>query len=251
MAWDSNQYLKFAKERQQPCLDLLARLNGDFGAVLDLGCGPGNSTRRLCEKYKNATVTGFDADDNMLERAKKECPTVEFVKGFAPGGLRSLNKKFDLVFSNACIHWVEEQAGLIKTVSDILIENGVFAVQIPLTDESHFYRILYRLIDEKYPKLKSVRNFHALTAEGYYNGLSKHFSKVTVWRSDYYHTVASEQVLEWYKGSGLRPYLAALGESEGDGLLSDLRTVIRGEYPVLSDGNVFLIMPRLFFVAEK
>lgn len=251
MSWDSTQYLMFSSERQQPCIDLISRLNGDFSKILDLGCGPGNSTQILCEKYKSATVTGFDSDDNMLERARSEHKNISFVKGFAPDNLRDLNQKFDLVFSNACIHWIKNQNELIGTVCEMLNDEGVFAVQIPLCAESRFYKILFKLVEEKWPKLKSVKNFYYLTPSQYYNALIKQFGRVNMWRSDYYHTVGKEKVLEWYKGSGLRPYLALLEQNEQKEFLNDLQSIINKEYAALDDGNVFLIMPRLFFIAKK
>lgn len=251
MSWDSIQYLKFSNERQQPCTDLISRLNGDFNKILDLGCGPGNSTQNLFERYKNATIIGLDSDDNMLERARDEHQNISFIKGFAPNALCNLNQKFDLVFSNACIHWIDNQEELIDKVYEILNDKGVFAVQIPLTNESHFYKILYKLIEEKWTKLKSVNNFHSLNPEGYYNTLIKRFNKANIWRSDYYHIVGKETVIEWYKGSGLKPYLDLLDENEQKDFLNDLQLIINTDYSPLDDGNVFLIMPRLFFIAEK
>lgn len=251
MTWDSDLYLKFANERKQPCIDLLSRLEGRYNRILDLGCGPGNSTENLFKKYTDSTIIGFDSDDNMLEKARKNHKDIEFVKGYAPNDFNMLTGKFDLVFSNACIHWIEDQNRLIDGVYDILNEKGVFAVQIPLTDEAPFYKILYRLIEEKYPRLKSINNFHSLTQEGYYNTLEKKFKNITIWQSNYYHTVDRNTVLEWYKGSGLCPYLALLSENEQEDFLTDLQKAINAEYPLLADGKVFLIMPRLFFTAKR
>ena len=251
MEWDSKQYLKYAEERKQPCLDLLAMTDGEFNRILDLGCGPGNSTENLKAKYSRAEITGLDADDNMLQKARKDHPDIDFVKGFAPNDFDKLTGKFDLVFSNACIHWIPEQEKLIAGVYELLNENGMFAVQIPLTDEARFYRLMYRLIDRKWGKLKAIRNFHNLDARGYYNALSKHFKNIGMRQCSYYHTVKRCEVLEWYKGSGLRPYLDALGEAERTDFLKDLQKEIDAEYGLLDDGNVFLIMPRLFFTATK
>lgn len=251
MAWDSDQYLKFSNERNQPCLDLISRLEGNFKAILDLGCGPGNSTQNIFEKYKDATIIGFDADDNMLQRAKIEHPQISFIKGSAPYDLCRLNLRFDLVFSNACIHWIENQKELIERVYDLLNDNGVFAAQIPLTAESKFYEILYRLIDEKWTKLKSVNNFHNLTQDEYYNTFIKRFKSVNMWKSDYYHVVDKKSVIEWYKGSGLRPYLDLLSSTEQKEFTNDLQEIIDREYKLLEDGNVFLVMPRLFFIVTK
>lgn len=189
MAWDSDLYLKFANERKQPCIDLLSRLDGEFNKILDLGCGPGNSTENLSQKYNQSTVIGFDSDDNMLEKARNAHPDFEFVKGYAPNDFNKLTGKFDLVFSNACIHWIENQEKLINEVYKMLNDKGVFAVQIPLTGESQFYEILYRLIEQKWTKLKPIKNFHNMNQEGYYNTLTKQFEKITMWQSNYYHIV--------------------------------------------------------------
>ncbi len=251
MAWDSKQYLKFENERKQPCIDLLSRLDGDFYRILDLGCGPGNSTKNLFDKYNNATIIGFDSDDNMLERAKNDYPEFEFVKGYAPDDFNKLNEKFDLIFSNACIHWISEQEKLINKVYELLSDEGVFAVQIPLTDESPFYKILYKLISQKWTELKSVKNFYNMNQKGYYNTLIKHFQNITMWQSNYYHIVGKEMILEWYKGSGLRPYLALLDDNKQKEFLNDLQEIINKEYTLLDDGKLFLIMPRLFFIAKK
>ncbi len=251
MAWDSELYLKFENERNQPCIDLLSRLNGNFDKILDLGCGPGNSTENLLKRYSRSTIIGFDADDNMLEKAKSNCPNIEFIKGYAPADFDKPAVKFDLVFSNACIHWIDNQKELIDKVYGILNNKGVFAVQIPLTGESQFYKILYRLIEQKWSSLKQIKNFHNMNQEGYYNTLTKKFGNVTIWQSNYYHIVDKSMVIEWYKGSGLRPYLGLLNENEQKEFLNDLQTIIDEEYSLLDDGKVFLIMPRLFFIAEK
>lgn len=251
MIWDSRQYLKFADERAQPCIDLTAKLKGDFNTILDLGCGPGNSTKYLLNSFKKARIVGFDSDDNMLEKARKECPNCEFIKGFAPDDLDTLGQTFDLIFSNACIHWIADQKRLIDKVSRHLTSSGVFAVQIPLTDESRFYKILNELISIKWKKLKFVKNFHALNQSEYYNALINHFEKVQMWQTNYYHTVPKEMIIEWYKGSGLRPYLSFLEETEKKEFLGDLQSIIDNNYEALSDGKTFLIMPRLFFIAQK
>lgn len=251
MAWDSELYLKFEYERNQPCIDLLSRLNGDFEKILDLGCGPGNSTKNLLKEYNHSKIIGFDSDDNMLQKARKECPGIEFIKGFAPLDFDKLSGGFDLIFSNACIHWIDNQNKLINEIYKILNPRGVFAVQIPLTDESRFYNILYNLIEQKWRKLKQIKNFHNMNQEGYYNTLTQKFKNITLWQSNYYHVVDNNMILKWYKGSGLRPYLAVLNENEQKEFLNDLQKKIDENYPLLNDGKVFLIMPRLFFIAEK
>lgn len=250
--WDSKQYLKFAEERKQPCIDLINRLDDNYNYILDLGCGPGNSTNNLKNKYENAKIIGMDIDDNMLAKARIDHPNISFIKGNIPNDLDLLNNKFDLIFSNACIHWIKEQDKLINSVYNKLNDNGVFAVQIPITQESLFYKNLYSLIGNKWEKLKSINNFHNLNAEGYYNKLTNLFKEVTIWKTDYYHIVDNKNmVIEWYKGSGLKPYLDALDDCKKDIFLDDLRDMINKNYKLLDDDKVFLIMPRLFFIAKK
>lgn len=250
--WDSNQYLRFAEERKQPCIDLMNRLNNDYNSILDVGCGPGNSTKNLKYKYPQAEIVGIDIDDNMLERAKIDCPNTKFIKGSIPDSLGSLESKFDLIFLNACIHWIENQKELIEKVYDKLNDDGVFAIQIPLTQKSMFYKNLKALIDDKWNQLKSIDNFHNLSADGYYNELIKKFKSVTIWTTNYYHILdRKEDIIEWYKGSGLRPYLHSLTENEKELFLNDLTNIINEKYHTLDDGKVFLIMPRLFLIAIK
>ena len=250
--WSSEQYLKFANERNQPSLDLISRLERNYNKILDLGCGPGNSTNNLKNHFQSAEIIGFDGDENMLSKAEKDYPNIKFIKGFAPDDFDKLDDNYDLVFSNACIHWIKNQQGLIEGVESILSSKGTFAVQIPLTNESAFYKILYRLVDEKWHELKDIQNFHNLDANEYYNLLSEHFSKVTIWKTDYYHTVDSKiEVIEWYKGSGLRPYLSALDDNKKQEFINDIQKEINKSYSFQNDGKVFLIMPRLFFIAEK
>ena len=252
MAWNTKQYLKFGNERTQPCLDLINKLNHEYNNILDLGCGPGNSTIQLQNRFDNSKIIGFDIDENMLKKAKEDNPNIEFIKGVAPNDFNKFEEKFDLVFSNACSHWIENQEALIDGVSNIINENGAFAVQIPLTDEAVFYKTLYELIDEKWIKLKSIKNFYNLNDMEYYNLLIKKFNKVSIWKSEYYHTVENkDSIIEWYKGSGLRPYLEKLEKAEKEEFLYDLREKIDDKYTELDDGRVFLIIPRLFFIAYK
>ena len=249
MAWESNQYLKFEKERTQPSNDLISRLDDDYKDILDLGCGPANSTYQLSKRFKNSNIVGFDADINMLNKAKEKHPEFKYIHGYAPD---DLSGKYDLIFSNACIHWIKDQKGLIKKVYEMLNENGCFAVQIPLTEEASFYKILYSLIDKKWKNLSGVKNFYNYDQYGYYNELSKLYKEVIIWKTDYHHIVSSaEEILEWYKGSGLRPYLEILDEDKKEDFLNDLLTEIKKQYKQLNDGSYFLIMPRLFFIAKK
>lgn len=250
--WNSEQYMKFEKERTRPSEDLLSRVDISPVTVLDIGCGPGNSTKKLENRFPEAAVLGIDNSDDMLARAGEAHPELEFKKVAVPGGLSGLGR-FDLIFSNACLHWIPEHEVLLPAIMEHLNSGGVFAVQMPMTGEALFYKLLGALVSEKkWKKLKSIKNFHALSPEETYDILIKCSESVTMWETVYYHIVPSHRaVIEWYKGSGLRPYLEALSEDEKEPFINELLTTVEKNFPVRGDGNVILKMPRLFFTAKK
>lgn len=252
--WDSGQYMKFASERTQPSVDLINRIVDISPAkIIDLGCGPGNSTIALKNRFKNADILGVDASDDMLKKAEKSYPDIKFKKCLLPGGLAEEEGKYGLVFSNACIQWIPEQEELFERVREALTVGGVFACQIPMVQNAPFYHILHELIESgRWEFLKDTDTFHNLNPEEYYDLLSCNFTSFNMWETVYYHFVPSaEGVIEWYSGSGLRPYLDRLNESEKEEFLGDLRQRVNENYPTRRDGRVILKMPRLFFTAIK
>lgn len=252
--WNAAQYVKFEAERTQPCTDLINRLSDISPArILDLGCGPGNSTAALAKHFGNSSVLGIDASENMLEKAKITHPELEFKKCFVPNELESLGR-FDLIFSNACIHWIPEQKNLLKSIFNSLADGGTLAVQIPYIQKAPFYRMLNALIAESGRKeLAEIKNFHNLLPEEYYDLLAEISKDFSIWETTYYHTVSSrEGITEWYKGSGLRPYLDVLkNEPERKQFLEELHNTVKKNYPIQPNGSVILKMPRLFFTAKK
>ena len=250
--WDSQQYTKFERERTQPSVDLIHRITISPRSALDIGCGPGNSTNQLSLHFPGASVLGIDSSDNMLERAVKTYPGLSFRKCTVPDGLAELGN-YDLIFSNACLHWIPDHRTLLPKLMERLNPGGMLAVQIPLTQEAVFYKLLYSLVSAgKWERLSSVHNFHNLTPGATYDVLSGASSEVCMWETVYYHVVPSHSaVIEWYRGSGLKPYLDLLSEPEREDFLSGLLAMIKEHIPVQADGNVILKMPRLFFTAAK
>lgn len=252
--WNSEKYLKFECERTQPSLDLISRLNGfEPKRIIDLGCGPGNSTSVLYEKFKNAELLGVDASDDMLKKANKTYPYLSFKKCCLPEELENEDGKFDLIFSNACIQWIPEQRRLFEAVFSRLNNAGVFAVQVPLTQNSQFYIMLSSFLkEEKWSFLESTDVFHQLSPDGYYNLLTDFASDITMWETVYFHTVDSfDSVIDWYSSSGLRPYFERMDEKMKQEFLFDLKKRITENYTLMNNGKVILKMPRLFFTAVK
>lgn len=252
--WNSKQYLKFKKERTQPSLDLISRLTSlTPKRVLDIGCGPGNSTFALKTQFPNADILGTDSSDDMLKKANADHPDLRFQKCTAPDGLYALDGKFDLIFSNACFQWIPEQNELFDAVFGKLENGGTLAVQLPTVQTAPFYQMLDGVIrQERWKKLSGIRDFRNLSEMQYYDILCKKASDFNMWQTTYYHTVDGAQgVLDWYSGSGLRPYLDALSESEKAEFLEQLKENINSIYPVMANGKLILKMPRLFFTAIK
>ena len=133
--WDSRQYMKFKNERTRPAIDLISRIDRRADRILDIGCGPGNSTARLFEKFPDAEIIGIDSSQNMLEKAKSTYPQLKFQKCFVPDELDVLGS-FDIIFSNACLHWIAGHDRLLSELMNHLNANGVLAVQMPLVQRA-------------------------------------------------------------------------------------------------------------------
>lgn len=250
--WNSEQYMKFGSERTQPSADLINRINIEPATILDIGCGPGNSTDLLFRRFSGADILGIDSSVNMLERAKKSYSNLSFRKCIVPDGLDELGQ-YDLIFSNACLHWIPNHDTLLPKLIDKLNQGGMLAVQMPLVQYAQFYRTLDKLLTEnKWSCLRDIKNFHNLLPDETYDILSAVSHNITMWDTEYYHIVDShDAVIEWYRGSGLRPYLERLGPQQEELFIEELRTEISRTFPVRADGKVILKMPRLFFTVQK
>ncbi len=250
--WNVSQYNKFKDERIQPSVDLIKRIDTVPETILDIGCGPGNSTYCLKEHFPLADILGIDSSDNMLESAEKTYPELKFVKCLVPDEIESLGN-YDLIFSNACLHWIPNHDILLPRLFGKLSRNGVLAVQMPLIEETMFYHVLDSFIScEKWGKLSNVRVFNLLTPDETYDILSKFASEIEMWETTYYHILSShDDILEWYKGSGLRAYLEVLNGEDKKDFLSEFSEFIKEKYPLREDGKILLKVPRFFFIVKN
>lgn len=250
--WDSRQYVKFESERTRPATDLISRIDINPQKILDIGCGPGNSTNQLCRHFPSAYILGIDSSDDMLARAKSTYKDLTFQKCAVPSELQGLGS-FDLIFSNACLHWIPNHAELLPKLTDKLNGGGMLAVQVPFIQKAAFYQTLNKLLlAEKWKDLSSITLFHNLSPDEYYDILSEFSSDIKIWETTYYHVLPSHgDIINWYTGSGLRPYLDRLGREEKDVFLRELLKRIEADFPLRADGSVILKMPRLFFTAVK
>src|SRR5215472_2072012 len=251
--WDAEQYLKFHLERTQPVIDLIQRIDlQDPRRIMDLGCGPGKSTEALRNRWPTAEIVGLDNSAAMIERARQGFPEGNWTVGNAATWEPA--EPFDLVFSNAMFQWVPDHERLVSHLFDQVAEGGALAVQAP----AHYDSALHREIIEvsRDPRwtdgMEGARR--AMTnhpPEFYYDLLARRASLLHIWETTYYHVLAGpEKVLEWFRGSGLRPFLEALtADEERRSLEKALRARYERSYPRRADGRILFPFRRLFFVA--
>ncbi|NWD44619.1 trans-aconitate 2-methyltransferase [Pseudomonas yamanorum] len=253
MTWSAKQYSMFEQQRTRPVRDLVAAIpDGDVRTAVDLGCGPGNSTEVLADRFPQALVTGMDSSDDMLVDARKRLPALNFE--LADIGAWNPAQKFDVILANASLQWLPDHATLYPHLVSQLTLGGTLAVQTPdnLDEPAHK---LAREVAADGPwatKIGAVKHNERHTASYYFELLSKHCSTVDVWRTTYHHPLAGfAAVVEWFKGSALRPFLAPLTESEKSAFLDEYLARITKAYPALADGTVLLPFPRLFIIATR
>ena len=256
MSWSVKQYVAFEDERTRPARDLLAAIPAvDVRLAIDIGCGPGNSTELLIERFANATVRGLDSSTDMIDAARQRLPQVQF--DTADIDTWNENGPFDVIFANAVLQWLPDHAKLLPALVSKLAPGGSLAIQMPdnLNEPSHR---LMRDVAADGPwvgKLAGATGQRAEMADAsdYYSMLRAHCSRVDVWRTTYYHPLAggASGVVEWFKGSGLRPFLDPLDEAERAQYLKQYLAAIERAYPPLADGSVLLPFPRLFIVATR
>lgn len=256
MSWSARQYTSFEAERTRPVRDLLgAVLTDPVRRAVDLGCGPGNSTAVLAARFPAAEITGLDSSSDMIAAARERLPEVRFdladVATWDAPGL------YDVILANAVFQWVPGHEALMPRLMEKLAPGGSLAVQMPDNLEEPAHRLM-RQVAAAGPwasKLSDAAGARIarLGAEWYYKLLRPHAARVDVWRTTYHHVLAggSDAVVEWFKGSGLRPFLAPLDQEESAGFLSEYRRLMAHAYPALNDGTVLLPFPRLFFVATR
>jgi len=253
MTWSAKQYSMFEQQRTRPVRDLVAAIpDADVRTAVDLGCGPGNSTEVLAGRFPNAVVTGLDSSDDMLVDARKRLPALNFE--LADIGAWNPTQKFDVILANAALQWLPDHATLYPHLVNQLTPGGTLAVQTPdnLDEPAHK---LAREVAADGPwasKIASVKHNERHAASFYYELLSKHCTTVDVWRTTYLHPLADHAaVVEWFKGSALRPFLAPLNAAEKAAFLKDYLARISQAYPALADGTVLLPFPRLFIIATR
>jgi trans-aconitate 2-methyltransferase len=250
--WDDAQYLKFGDERTRAARELLARVpSGEAGRVVDLGCGPGNSTALLRARWPAAQVTGVDNAAEMLARARRDDPGVEWVCADAAAFVPA--QPADVLFANAVFHWVPDHARLFPSLMGRVAPSGVLAVQMPESFELPTHRLMREVRAQVAPGRPASGGAPPIEDAGfYYDILAPRARAVDIWRTTYVHVMPdAEAIVEWVKGTGLRPYIDDLSGDERAAFLSAYRRAIEAAYPARIDGKRLFPFPRLFIVATR
>ncbi|MBB4228063.1 trans-aconitate 2-methyltransferase [Rhizobium mongolense] len=255
MAWSASQYVKFEDERTRPARDLLAQVPLDrVSKAIDLGCGPGNSTELIIDRYGKEGVSGLDSDLNMLEAARKRLPGTTFTE--ADLATWQPDEPADLLFANAVFQWLPNHLDIFDRLMDGLTRGGVLAVQMPdnlgepthLLMEESAHAGQWKTAFEK----KSVRRNPLSPPSAYYSGLIGKSARLDIWHTIYNHPMAdAAAIVEWVKATGLMPYLRAAGDEHREAFLADYLARVEKAYPKMADGRVLLRFPRIFMVAVK
>ena len=249
--WNPEKYLLFQRQRTQPAIDLANRVR-DCGAetVVDIGCGPGNSTVVLKDVFPDAKILGIDSSASMIGKAKEKYSDLTFSVCSA----EDLMGNYDLLFSNACLQWIPNHKVLIPQLMGKLTSNGVLAVQMPMNFNEPLFRIIKDTVAEPKWNFENIcfEKNDTLSPREYFDILSSCSSGFELWEAVYYHAMPShEHLIEWVRSTRLRPYLDVLDEKQKAEFENDILTKAREAYPFTSNGEVVLKFRRFFFVAYK
>lgn len=251
-AWDDEQYLRFANQRTRPAGELLSRVpSTEPGYVIDLGCGPGNSTALLRSRWPRARVVGVDSSAEMLERARADWSDGEWIQADA-ATFRAATPA-DVLFSNALLQWLPNHAELFVNLCHQVRPGGILAVQVPRNFDEPSHRLMHQIDgpwNSRFAELRRPSPVHAPAF--YYDTLAPHCDTIDVWQTTYEQVMPdASSIVEWVKGTGIRPYLAKLTPTEQSEYLTAYTQAIDGAYPPRVDGMRLFSFHRLFIVAHR
>jgi trans-aconitate 2-methyltransferase len=253
--WNPALYRRYEDERTRPAQELLARVPLTGAArVVDLGCGPGNSTELLVRRFPGAEVLGTDNSEAMLVSARERLPQARFelsdIAAWQPA------QPPELVYANASLQWVPDHETLIPRLFAALAPGGVLAIQMPDNREEPTHRLMREVAAEA-PWAQAIGDADKLRTRllplaGYYDLLAAEAAQVDVWRTAYQHPMASAgAIVEWVRGTGLKPFVDRLPPDLQASYLAEYERRVDRAYPARSDGKRLLAFPRMFIVAQR
>ena len=252
MRWDPEQYARFADHRSRPFFELTARIGADRpGCVADLGCGSGELTVTLAQRWPGASVSGIDSSAEMIARAPQGVGVDFAVADAAEFDATGV----DVLVSNAMLQWVPDHRALLARWGKELSPGGWLAFQVPSNFDAPSHRLMRALAQSPAWRAQLggvLRHGDAVaTPAEYLDLMAAHGLEVDAWQTTYEQVMAGEDpVLEWVRGTGLRPVLAALSTPDAQRFTAEYAAQLRVAYPARPYGTVFRFA-RTFVVAHK
>jgi trans-aconitate 2-methyltransferase len=253
--WDPAVYARYKAYRDRPALDLMVRLPTGFEPreIWDLGCGTGEHAAVLKKRHPLARVCGLDSSPEMLAEARRRAADIEWILAsideFEPGSPP------DLIFTNAALHWLADHEALFPRLAKTLAAGGVFACQMPQSYDAPWHRLLRETAGDgpwadRLAHVTGVRQ--VAEPEAYYNMLEPLCGDIDIWSTTYLHVLEGEDpIVDWMKGTGLRPFLEALGQDEQAPFLDAYRRRLAKVFPPRPDETTLFPFPRLFIIARR
>ncbi len=256
-AWDPNLYLKYANERARPAADLIAQIHLENPTrIVDLGCGPGNSTEQLHDRWPNAEIAGVDNSPEMLAQAKAKHPDWQWILGDIVGW--KPEPAVDLIFSNAAFHWVPSHATLFRSLINGVTPGGVLAAQMPDNFHSPAHRVIQEVAlqgDPRWSKdmASAAGTFTVQPPVFYYDVLRKHATRVDIWETEYQHVMdGPKAIFDWIRSTGMRPYLDRLPDEGLRKLFEEMCLEgFQEAYRPNDQGKVLFPFRRMFIVVYR
>jgi trans-aconitate 2-methyltransferase len=250
---DPDQYARFRDERSRPFFHLLDRIPAElpFESIVDLGCGSGELTRSLAERWPRAHVVGLDYSPQMLARSGEYA--IEGRLSFVEGDVNDYDTPADLIFANATLQWVDDHDSLFPRLAALVNAGGVLAVQMPFSQVLRSHELLEETARDGpwAAKLAAWRRFQVRPLSWYIELLSHLGFSVDAWETTYYFVLQGDDpVLEWVKGTSLQPILSLLGKAERAEFISRYAVALREAYPPTPQGTIYPFR-RIFFVASR
>ncbi len=251
--WSPAAYLQFEDERTRAARDLLAQVPlAEARKVVDVGCGPGNSTALLAARYQDAEIVGIDSSPSMLEEARKALPEAHFMQADANRWLPDPDT--DLVFANATYQWIPDHLVVFRRILAALRPGAVLAVQMPDNVAEPSHELMGQVAAEGpwAERLAGAARARLPPVRTYFEALRPGASRVDIWHTVYNHILdGPDAIVDWVRGTGLRPFVDPLPEDARAEFLSRYRARIADAYRPTLGGKVLLRFPRLFFIAVR